>query len=184
MPLLFNMLFRLVIAFLPRSKSHLISWLQAQSAMILEPKKIKSVIVSSVFPSSCHEAMGPDSLIAQMVKSLPAMRETRVWFLGWEDPLEKKMAIHSSTLAWKIPWMEEPDRLQSMGSQRVGHDWVTSLSVYSCPLFLITSFSVRSIPFLSFIVPIFGWNIPLVSLIFLKRSLVFPILLFSSVSLH
>ena len=56
------------------------------------------------------------------VKRLPAMRETRVRFLGWEDPLEKEMAIHSSTLAWKIPWMEEPGRLQSMGSQRVGHN--------------------------------------------------------------
>ena len=62
------------------------------------------------------------SLVAQMVKHLPAMRETWVRFLGWEDPLEKEMAIHSSTLAWKIPWTEEPDRLQSMGSQRVGHD--------------------------------------------------------------
>ena len=56
-------------------------------------------------------------LVAQTVKHLPAMRETRVRFLGWEDPLEKEMAIHSSTLAWKIPWTEEPDRLQSMGSQ-------------------------------------------------------------------
>ena len=55
-----------------------------------------------------------------MVKRLPAMRETWVQFLGREDPLEKEMAIHSSTLAWKIPWTEEPDRLQSMGSQRVG----------------------------------------------------------------
>ena len=55
------------------------------------------------------------------------MRETRVRFLGWEDPLEKEMAIHSSTPAWKISWMEEPDRLQSMGSQRVGHNWATSL---------------------------------------------------------
>ena len=61
------------------------------------------------------------SLVAQTVKRLPAMRETRVLFLGQEDPLEKEMAIHSSTLAWKIPWMEEPDRLQSMGSQRGGH---------------------------------------------------------------
>ena len=58
----------------------------------------------------------------QTVKRLPAMWETRVRFLGREDPLEKEMAIHSSTLAWKIPWTEEPDRLQSMGSQRVGHD--------------------------------------------------------------
>ena len=59
---------------------------------------------------------------SQMVKHLPAMQETWVRFLGREDPLEKEMAIHSSTVAWKIPWTEEPDRLQSMGSQRVGHD--------------------------------------------------------------
>ena len=57
------------------------------------------------------------SLVAQTVKRLPAMWETRVRFLGREDPLEKEMAINSSTLAWKIPWMEEPDRLQSMGSK-------------------------------------------------------------------
>ena len=60
--------------------------------------------------------------VAQMVKRLPEMRETWVRFLGGEDSLEKEMAIHSSTLAWKIAWMEEPDRLQSMGSQRVGQD--------------------------------------------------------------
>ena len=71
------------------------------------------------------------SLVAQMVKYLPAMWETRVWFLGREDPLEKEMAIHSITLAWKIPWTEEPDRLQSMGSQRVGHNWETSLSLFT-----------------------------------------------------
>ena len=62
------------------------------------------------------------SKVAQMIKHLPAMRETRVQFQDQEDPLEKEMAIHSSTLAWKIPWREEPDRLQSMGSQRVRHD--------------------------------------------------------------
>ena len=62
------------------------------------------------------------SLVAQTVKRLPTMRETWVRFLGQEDPLEKEKAIHSSTLAWKIPWMEEPDRLQSMGSQTVRHD--------------------------------------------------------------
>ena len=60
--------------------------------------------------------------MAQTVKRLPAMRETWVRFLGQEDPLEEEMAIHSSTLAWKIPWMEEHDRLQSMGSQRVRLD--------------------------------------------------------------
>ena len=57
-----------------------------------------------------------------MVKSLPAMRETWVQSLGWEDPLEKEMASHSTILAWKIPWMEKPGRLWSMGSQRVVHD--------------------------------------------------------------
>ena len=57
-----------------------------------------------------------------MVKHLPAMLETWVQFLGREDPLEKEMATHSSIFAWKIPWTEEPGRLQSMGSQRVGHD--------------------------------------------------------------
>ena len=55
------------------------------------------------------------SLVAQMVKRLSTMRETRVRSLGWEDPLEKEMAIHSGTIAWKIPWTEEPGRLQSMG---------------------------------------------------------------------
>ena len=69
------------------------------------------------------------SLVAQRLKRLPGMRETRVRSLGWEDPLEKEMATHSSTLAWRIPWREEPGRLQSMGSQRVGHDWATSLSL-------------------------------------------------------
>ena len=61
-------------------------------------------------------------VVAQMVKRLPTMWETWVRSLGWEDPLEKEMTPHSSTLAWKIPWMEEPGRLQSVGSQRVGHD--------------------------------------------------------------
>ena len=60
--------------------------------------------------------------MAQMVKCLPAMQDTWVQSLGQEDPLEKEMATHSSTLAWKSAWMEEPGRLQSMGSQRVGHD--------------------------------------------------------------
>ena len=60
--------------------------------------------------------------MAQTVKSLPAVWETWVRSLGWEDLLEKEMASHFSILAWKIPWTEEPGRLQSMGSQRVGHD--------------------------------------------------------------
>ena len=63
------------------------------------------------------------------VKRLSTMRETWVRALGWEDPLEKEMTIHSSTIGWKIPWTEEPGRLQSMGLQRVRHDWATSLSL-------------------------------------------------------
>ena len=59
-----------------------------------------------------------------MVKNLPALQETQVQSLGWEDSLEKEMATHSSILAWKIPWTEEPGRLQSMESQRVRHDWM------------------------------------------------------------
>ena len=60
--------------------------------------------------------------MAQRIKHLPAIQETQVQSLGWEDPLEKEMATHPSTLAWRIPWTEEPGRLQSTGSQRVGHD--------------------------------------------------------------
>ena len=62
------------------------------------------------------------SLVIQTVKNLPAMWETQVRFLGGEDPLEKGMAIHTSILAWTIPWTEDPGGLQSMGSQRVGHN--------------------------------------------------------------
>ena len=64
--------------------------------------------------------------MAQLVKNLPAMRETWVWSLGWEDPLEKGKATYSSILAWRIPWT-----IQSMGSQRVGHDWVTYVHILS-----------------------------------------------------
>ena len=63
-----------------------------------------------------------DTVMVHTVKNLPAMQETQVQPLGWEDPLEKGMAIHSSILAWRIPWTEEPGGLESMGSQKVGHD--------------------------------------------------------------
>ena len=69
------------------------------------------------------------SLVAQTVKRLPTTWETQVRSLGQEDLLEKEMATHSSTLAWKIPWTEEPVRLQSMESQRAGHNWATSMSM-------------------------------------------------------
>ena len=71
------------------------------------------------------------SLVAKRLKCLPLMRETWVRSLGQEDPLEKEMATHSSTLAWRIPWMEEPDGLQSMGSQRVGHNLATKTPKHS-----------------------------------------------------
>ena len=69
------------------------------------------------------------ALVAQRVKHLPVMQETWVQSLGQEDPLEKEAATYSSTLVWKIPWTEKLSRLQSVGSQRVGHDGVTSLSL-------------------------------------------------------
>ena len=80
---------------------------------------VESLIVS-FFLSSNFKILW--SLVVQMLKCLPAMPETWVRSLGWEDPLEKEMATHSSILAWRIPWMKEPGGLQSTGSQRVGHD--------------------------------------------------------------
>ena len=80
--------------------------------------------------------------MAQAVKNPPAMQErkkTQVWSPGWEDLLQEGMATHSSILAWKIPWTEEPDRLQSMGSQRVRHYWATSLSLFNEWLILLTN---------------------------------------------
>ena len=72
------------------------------------------------------------ALVAQMVKNLLAMQETWVQSLGWEDPLQKGMATHFSLLAWRTPWTEEPGGLQSMGSQRVWHDWVTNIFTFIC----------------------------------------------------
>ena len=70
------------------------------------------------------------SLVAQLVKDPPAMWETWVRFLGWEDPLEKEMATHNSILAWRIPWTEEPGGLQSMGLQRVRRDWAANIFTF------------------------------------------------------
>ena len=70
-------------------------------------------------------------LVAQTVKNLPAMQETQVWSLHWEEPLETGLATHSGIPAWRIPWTEEPGGLQSMGSQRVVHDWVTNTLTFS-----------------------------------------------------
>ena len=68
------------------------------------------------------------SLVSKMVKNLPVTQNTWVQSLGWEDPLEKGMATHSSILTWRILWTEEPGKLQSMGSQRLGHNWATKHS--------------------------------------------------------
>ena len=73
-------------------------------------------------PQGCHLGHIPPHEVAQMVKNLPAMQKTWVRSLGLKDPLEKGMAIHSSILAWRIPWTEEPGQLQSMGLQRVRQD--------------------------------------------------------------
>ena len=93
----------------------------------------QSFPASRTFPMSLLFASGDQntgastwaSLVAQSVKNLPAMWQTWVWSLGWEDPLERGMATYSNILAWRIPWIEDPGRLQSMGLQRVGHDWAT-----------------------------------------------------------
>ena len=89
--------------------------LAARSLPLAQPGKPKLLTVQA-------------ALVAQSVKRLPAMRETRVWPLGQEDPLEKEMAMHSGTLAWKIPRTEEPGRLQLAGSQGVRPDWATALT--------------------------------------------------------
>ena len=108
---------------------------------IWEPTKYSTIlqlrvlgIMGLFYPSSCNQSLRenlnlpnltPRAFpVAQMVKNLPATQETQVQSLGQEDPLEKGMAVHSSILAWRIPWTEEPGRLQSVGSQRVRHDWV------------------------------------------------------------
>ena len=77
---------------------------------------------SDIFVRGFKTYVSGFSLVAQMVKNLPAMQVTWVQSLGWEDSLEKRMATHSSILAWEIPWTEEPGGLQSMGLQRVGQD--------------------------------------------------------------
>ena len=98
-------------------------------------KKSSDIWSLSFFIQSvgCCFCMPKTSLVAQMIKSLSTMQETRVRSLGGEDLLEKEMATHSSILAWKIPWTEEPGRLQSMQLQSVRHNWATSLSLSVCP---------------------------------------------------
>ena len=105
------------------------------------------------------------------------MWETQVWSLDQEDPLEKEMATHCGILACKIPWTEESGRLQFMGSQKL--DTTDRLHIVKSADFKNHICCCSVFQYLPFIVPIFAWNVPLVSLILLKRSLVFTILLFS-----
>ena len=90
-----------------------------------------------------------DAMVAQMVKNPPAMQEIQVHSLGWEDPLEKGMATHTSILAWRIPWTEESERVQSLGSQRVRHDWATKTVSLWDAVFSKISFPSIAIPSLS-----------------------------------
>ena len=91
-------------------------------------RMIMAVVTAMIVGDYCVPQL-QTSLVAQTVKRLSTRQEIRVQSLGREDPLEKEMAIHSSTIAWKIPWTEEPGRLPSTGLQRVGHDRATSLSL-------------------------------------------------------
>ena len=101
---------------------------KSQMGLIIWAKHLRGEQSHHLSPSRNNEfatLTGP-SLVAQMVKKLLAMLETQVRPLGWEDPLEKETATHSSILAWRIPWTEELGRLPCMGLQRVGHDWMTN----------------------------------------------------------
>ena len=118
-------------------------------------------VASKEFILHCSINYVRTSLVTQKLKRLSTMQETWVPSLGWEDPLEKEMAIHSSILAWKIPWTEEPGRLQSMGSRRVRHNWATSLSL-SLPL---TMQNIRIWRFIIFILfTLWPWLIYLILL--------------------
>ena len=88
------------------------------------------LVALSIFRCLKYPQIIRASLVAQRLKHLPPMWETQVRSLGREDPLEKEMVTHSSILAWRIPWAEKPGKLQSMGSQRLGHDWATSLRLF------------------------------------------------------
>ena len=98
------------------------------------------VLISGPYKDTSHTELGPSHMTLFYInlsllggsdgKESAAMRKTQVWSLDWEDPLEKEMATHSSILAWEVPWTEEPGGLQSMGSQRAGHDWEINILHY------------------------------------------------------
>ena len=89
---------------------------------MMQSAKLSSILSGSPSSKQFGFSCFTTSLVAHMVKNLPAMQETQIQFLGREDPLEKGMATHSSILAWRIPWTEEPGGLQPMGLQRAGQD--------------------------------------------------------------
>ena len=104
--------------------------------LLLDFNQLEEVRYSLISIGNFWELIKPyciyrTSLVAQTVKNLPAVQETRVQSLGWEDPLEKEMATHSSVLAWKIPWTGKPSGLQPLGLQRVGHDWATNTFTFT-----------------------------------------------------
>ena len=97
------------------------------------------------------------SLVVQTVKNLPAVQKTCIWSLGWKDPLKKGVATHSSTLAWRITHTKEPDALQAIGSQRIGHDWVTNTTYILWLLVRVTILLfLRDSSFVNFLFTIFS----------------------------
>ena len=105
-----------------------LGWVEAFPTWTERASEVARCLLREILPRfGLPASIGSDNdlaffMVAQRLKRLPPMQETRVQSLGWEDPLEKKMVTHSSILAWRIPWMEKPGRLQSMGSQSVRHD--------------------------------------------------------------
>ena len=137
-----------VIAFLSRSKYFFISWLQPPSAVILEPKTIKSLTVSIVAPHICHEVMGPDAIILvfwmlsfQRTFSFSSFSFIKMLFsvssLYAIMVVSSAMVTHSSIVAWRIPGMGEPGGLPSMGSHRARHDWCDLAAAASAYLRLL-----------------------------------------------
>ena len=147
---------------------NLIRWIYY---LLINLHLLSSTNIASIFPTVSHSDMGyhyfrvkwcfklyyspvsclQASLVGQLVKNLPEVQETQVWSLGWEDHLEKEMATHSTILAWKISETEEPGGLQSMGSQRVRHDWATNTHFMSTfILFMSACFSIPTLFILLF----------------------------------
>ena len=121
--------FKTWLKFSSFSEAFPIAWIKCIIPLFKPQHYVLSIPLKSLYFILSLEEL-KSSLVAQRVKWLPAMQETWVWSLVWENPLEKEMATYSSTLALRIPWTEEPGRLQSMESQRVRHHWATSLSFF------------------------------------------------------